>query len=95
LGLNDVAIAHRKVDDMGSGMAGHEKGDGAYVLSRRPALIQFSSSIGGVQPYFRSDIELYDNPVFHEQYSLKTVWIPDIMMRVAFYVRNDFPFPFQ
>jgi hypothetical protein len=39
LGLNDVHIAHVDVPDIGSGKAGHEKRDAAYVLSRQPDYI--------------------------------------------------------
>lgn len=39
LGLVDEHIAHVHVPDMGHGQAGHEKGDLAYVLSRRPTWI--------------------------------------------------------
>jgi hypothetical protein len=39
LGLNDEHIAHVEVDNLGTGKAGHEKRDPAYVLSRAPALI--------------------------------------------------------
>lgn len=38
LGLNDTHIAHRKVD-LGTGTAGHEKQDNAYVISREPSYI--------------------------------------------------------
>ncbi len=39
MGLTDRHIARRKMSDMGSGWAGHEKHDGAYVLSRRPTYL--------------------------------------------------------
>ena len=45
-GLTDAHIAARDVASIGSGFAGHEKGDNAYVLSRQPALI-----FGRVQIY--------------------------------------------
>ncbi len=38
LGLNDRHIAHREMPAMGEGKAGHEKGDGAYVLVARARL---------------------------------------------------------
>jgi arabinofuranosyltransferase len=38
-GLNDLYIAHRQVDDIGTGKAGHEKKDPEYVLSQRPDYI--------------------------------------------------------
>jgi hypothetical protein len=39
LGINDRAIARRRMPEMGKGIAGHEKHDMAYVLSRRPTYI--------------------------------------------------------
>ncbi|KPL18010.1 MAG: hypothetical protein AMJ92_10055 [candidate division Zixibacteria bacterium SM23_81] len=71
LGMNDNRIAHRQISGMGKGWAGHEKGDGAYVLSRSPDYILFGSSLGSQYPVFLSDKELYMNPAFHRRYSLK------------------------
>ena len=39
LGINDLHIAHKPIDTMGSGLAGHEKEDPEYVLDRQPAYI--------------------------------------------------------
>ena len=39
VGLTDRTIARAPVADLGSGWAGHEKHDGAYVLSRRPEIL--------------------------------------------------------
>ena len=39
LGLTDAHISRTAPRDFGSGQAGHEKGDGRYVLSRRPDII--------------------------------------------------------
>ena len=36
LGLNDAHVGHTSTADLGKGRAGHEKGDGKYVLSRSP-----------------------------------------------------------
>lgn len=76
LGLNDIHIAHRRIPDMGSGWPGHEKADGEYVLSRQPDLILFGSSYGAKTPFFRGDIELYENPQFFENYGLKEIEMP-------------------
>jgi arabinofuranosyltransferase len=72
LGLNDVHIAHRRSPEVGKGPAGHEKGDGAYVLSRMPEYIQFGSSLGSTRPLFLSDVEIYQDPSFHDQYVLSS-----------------------
>jgi arabinofuranosyltransferase len=68
LGLCDAHIAHRKIEHLGAGLVGHEKHDGDYVLSRRPDLILFASSIGALTPAFPSDEDLYVNPTFHVLY---------------------------
>ncbi|MFW2387775.1 MAG: hypothetical protein ACN4G0_05535, partial [Polyangiales bacterium] len=39
LGLNDSHIARHRSETFGTGIQGHELGDGAYVLSREPDLI--------------------------------------------------------
>jgi hypothetical protein len=39
MGLTDAHIGRRRMAAMGQGAAGHEKGDGDYVLSRRPDII--------------------------------------------------------
>jgi hypothetical protein len=41
LGVNDVHIAHLPIP-LGTGISGHEKEDGGYVISRKPALIWFA-----------------------------------------------------
>jgi arabinofuranosyltransferase len=69
LGLTDKHIARTTPKDMGTGMAGHEKGDGAYVLSRRPDYIMFTGApISSPTPRFRSDLELNALQEFHFQY---------------------------
>ena len=39
LGLNDLHIGHSEITTMGSGLAGHERRDPAYVLERGPEYI--------------------------------------------------------
>lgn len=39
MGLTDRHIAHRKMRNIGTGMAGHEKHDGQYILSCKPTFI--------------------------------------------------------
>ena len=76
LGLTDKHIAHKSIETMGLGSAGHEKGDGAYILSRKPDVIQFASSLGAMQPMFRSETEMYAMPEFQEQYEAKVIGLP-------------------
>jgi hypothetical protein len=72
LGLNDTHIAHREMPDMGKGKAGHEKGDGAYVLAAEPDVIQLGSSLGRKTPRFVSGREMYRSQEFQENYELHT-----------------------
>ena len=44
LGLTDEHIAHKQMPDFGHGAVGHEKFDGAYVISRRPDYLVFGFS---------------------------------------------------
>ena len=78
LGLNDVHIAHRTIVDLGKGSPGHEKGDGVYVLSRRPDYIHLGSSLGSIRPDhgFVSDEEIFAQSLFHQLYQLKIIPLP-------------------
>lgn len=85
LGLCDRHIAHRKVAEMGKGFAGHEKGDGAYILARRPQIILFQLtrfSDGPVapqqvlQPLWLSERELVASPQFAAAYAPRSVRLP-------------------
>jgi len=76
LGMNDEHIAHCEMPNMGAGFVGHEKGDGAYVLSRRPDVIIFGSAEGWREPTFPSGLELYDLHKFHELYEFRSVRLP-------------------
>jgi arabinofuranosyltransferase len=76
LGLNDRVLARRGRG--GTGRAGHERGDGAYILSRAPeyvalanvAVLQFPLDDAGVarRLYLRSEFELWALPEFHAAY---------------------------
>jgi hypothetical protein len=48
-GLNDLHIAHLNPSSMGQGLAGHEKQDFLYILSKKPDYILFSPR------FFKSD----------------------------------------
>ncbi len=81
-GLCDRQIASRPIAEMGMGLPGHEKGDGLYVLSRRPDIILFMKMRFTDYPATESDVagnlfglsefEIWGNPVFHQNYHLKT-----------------------
>ena len=66
LGLTDRHIARTSVPDLGRGKAGHEKGDGAYVLSRQPDYVLFT--MWDQRPGTKSDRELAQLPEFRANY---------------------------
>ena len=68
LGLNDAYIAHHPPRSFGHGGIGHELGDGAYVLSRRPELISFDNAAGAREPNFVSGRQMLAMPEFHRLY---------------------------
>ena len=87
LGLNDVHIAHVEVANMGSGRAGHEKGDGAYVLRRRPDVILLATSYGGRFPRFLGDRQLYNNDRLHREYRYERYRVGEDL-KIGFFVRR-------
>jgi arabinofuranosyltransferase len=90
LGLNDEHIAHRVIAGMGRGKTGHEKGDGAYVLARKPDLIQFGSVHGSPAPQYRSGREMIRMAQFNRWYELKSYTLPS-GARLHLYERLEQP----
>jgi hypothetical protein len=75
LGLCDPVIARSRPDPSfpkAVAEPGHAKGDGAYVLSRRPAVILFGNTGGMREPMYLSDHQLTRLVEFHGAYVLKT-----------------------
>lgn len=82
LGLCDATIAHRDMK-LGRRTPGHGKGDGAYVLSRKPDFIQFGSASGAEQPVFPGDREIFSAQEFRRNYVLKRFRLPNgITLRI-------------
>lgn len=87
LGLSDVHIAHVRGDPLGTGRAGHEKGDGKYVLSRSPDYILLGNVAVLPRPLSdadmpkklvqRSEREIWSDPDFHNRYERVTVELSD------------------
>ena len=82
LGINDHHISQRDMP-VGSGVAGHEKGDATYVMRRRPQLVQIASILLPQQtPYpearveelfsYPAQWELAADPVFEASYEYVT-----------------------
>ena len=81
LGLNDRTIAKRKdlpVVARWQEVPGHEKGDGAYVLSRRPDYVIAGGAVGYAitMNWFLTEYELARMPEFNAQYKPVAVMLP-------------------
>lgn len=74
LGLTDRHIGHRRLESpeairiASSKPPGHLKGDGKYVLSRKPDYIIFGDAWGSAAPDFPSDHEIAAQPEFERFY---------------------------
>jgi arabinofuranosyltransferase len=90
LGLTDEHIGHAPAEKLGQGKPGHEKADGAYVLSRRPDYVMFGSSGGAEDPMFRSDRELDKAKGFDTLYVLEKFRVKGAGT-VKIYRRRDAP----
>ena len=62
LGLNDRFLASHPPATLGTGYLGHELGNGAYVLGRKPDLVLFCKPTGSATPCFRSGREMVLDP---------------------------------
>jgi arabinofuranosyltransferase len=103
LGLTDSHIGHRVQAGMGKGYAGHEKGDGAYILDQRPEIILFGNVMvvpaGPIdwsrirwQAVLRSESEMATDP------RLAALYVPDRLplddgRNLIFLRRRDFTIP--
>ncbi len=69
LGLNDVHIAHKKVmvKIEETKATGHERHDGAYVLSKKPDYIIFGSA-SNPRLMFPGDLEIFQDKRFIREY---------------------------
>jgi len=67
LGLNDYYLPRYPPEDFGTGLIGHELGDGRYVLSREPDLVVFG--VGAEEPWCRSGREMLASPDFRDLYA--------------------------
>ena len=65
-GLTDAHIARAPAPELGTGMAGHERGDPAYVFGRNPALYLPEDHLLTLQPH-----ELEPGPGFPEDFETR------------------------
>lgn len=89
LGLNDYYLPRHKPKGVGTGILGHELGDGDYVLQCAPDLIVFNV---GSEPAFRSGSELNASREFHLRYArmrLRTAYPPEYTAQVWFSIKSS------
>ncbi len=104
LGLNDIHISHSRSDDVarvGWNRAGHEKGDGKYVLSRSPDFILLGNVAVLPRPISeeemenklvrKSEYEIWDDPEFHKNYEIVSVKLNDqgVFQYFTFYKKKS------
>ncbi|MEO6046679.1 MAG: hypothetical protein ABIQ57_04325 [Candidatus Kapaibacterium sp.] len=91
LGLNDYYLPRHRPADFGSGMLGHELGDGRYVMSRKPDLIIFGGPPGDDTAGFRSGREMQADSGFQRDYSLAIIHAddPEYPCDAHIWVRRD------
>jgi hypothetical protein len=95
LGLNDRHIARHRPKDFGHGTIGHEHGDGAYILSRAPDIIQPCGPWGGLDPCYRAVKELHSDGSLERFFAPVTLIRPPAQGRshihTALWLRRDSP----
>jgi arabinofuranosyltransferase len=69
-GLNDRHLARHRPEGFGTGFIGHELGDGAYALRRRPDLVIFTGPTGRLTPGSRGETEMFNAPEFAREYQM-------------------------
>jgi hypothetical protein len=72
LGLNDRFLAHNPPPSLGHGLVGHELGNGAYLLRRKPDIIAFHHADGHVRAMWRTGVEAQRTREFRRFYQLVT-----------------------
>ena len=88
MGINDRVIATRK--ELPDSWKGIKKGDGTYVLARKPDYILLGSSTGSLEPVFLSDVEIYMSEDFWRNYELSEVEV-DAWTHLFLYERRQRP----
>lgn len=69
LGLVDAHVARSHLArEAGRVRRGHERGDGAYVVAKRPSVVLLGTSAGSFEPVFAADRDLLRQPEFSTLY---------------------------
>ncbi len=82
LGLNDRHIAHMTMTGPATDAFGHEKGDGAYILSRKPTILMplpllTRRPTQGHAGFEKSFIEIYQHPAFRRDYEYQNIQLEE------------------
>ncbi|NNG46503.1 MAG: hypothetical protein HKM86_05225 [Deltaproteobacteria bacterium] len=97
LGLTDRTIGRTPIPDAGSGQAGHERGNGAYILEQRPDLIfagnvlvlpEMPARLRFPPAAHRSEREIFASPELRKLYTAQMLTLPDGRI-LAFLRRKD------
>lgn len=83
-GIVDPYIAHKPMTGIGQVLAGHEKHDIPYILSRRPTYFLFSSILQP-EPEAFPDYSGEVGKILQENYQLHSVWLEDPVNQEAGY----------
>jgi hypothetical protein len=87
-GLNDAHIARADVENLGEGIAGHERHDYAYVLSREPHIILTEKDLVTPVPIVLGDPGVFP-PAFQTDYAPASMPLPDGRHMNAWIRRRD------
>jgi hypothetical protein len=91
LGLTDRRIARARADN--AGWIGHERGDGVYVLDRRPGIVILGGAEGSATPWaFPGDRQIAADPRFARDYLQASVTLVperDPPFDFVYFVRRD------
>lgn len=105
LGLNDLHIARTAPGNVGFYRPGHMKGDGKYVLERRPDVILMGNVAVLPEPLSatnlpsqlvrKSEHEIWSDPGFHARYDLVVVRLAPSgpFQYFSFFLRKDVELP--
>lgn len=87
LGLCDRHIAKGRFDDRGLNLAGHLKGDGKYILARKPDIILFHNGLFSKEPLDSSDVK--DRVLSRQMFS---GWLSEIEIMQSLEFWSDYRF---
>lgn len=105
VGLTDRHIAHRQMPAMGHGIAGHEKHDGAYIVSQRPTYLLLGNIDvtprprdpavrpfipHGAWPIADRETDVFDADGFEELYEPRSVRIGPTEYLNFYQLRDEF-----